>query len=257
MILETLTLLQDRTRSADLARRISETLSSPRWLSTQTTAYCLLSMARFSKGIPASRLEFSYSLYNGTAKQAVSEKAVVRISLPRPAKQTGLVKVKNLGKGMLFARFVMTAIPEAGKEEDYSHNLDLRVSYLEGSDGMDITRIAQGTDFQVVVTVQNTGLDDARQLALTQIFPSGWEISNPRLADVEQDEPSDYTWRDIRDDRVYTYFDLRQGERKTFVLSVNASYLGRFYLPGTECTAMYDDRIGAMRKGSWVEVVNP
>ena len=63
------------------------------------------------------------------------------------------------------------------------------------------------------------------------------------------------TYQDIRDDRIYTYFDLGEGERKTFTVQLNAAYLGRYYLTGAYCEAMYDNSISAMKKGQWVEVV--
>ena len=59
----------------------------------------------------------------------------------------------------------------------------------------------------------------------------------------------------MRDDRVYSYFDLKAGESKTIELAANASYLGRFYLPMIAVEAMYDATINARAKGQWVEVV--
>jgi hypothetical protein len=96
-------------------------------------------------------------------------------------------------------------------------------------------------------------------MALTQIFPSGWEIHNQRLGEYEQtgydfDRPE---YQDIRDDRVYSYFDLEQGRKKTFVVRLNATYQGRFFLPAVYCEAMYDHSIRARKGGQWVEVVKP
>lgn len=62
-------------------------------------------------------------------------------------------------------------------------------------------------------------------------------------------------YQDIRDDRVYTYFNLMRGERKTFVVQLNAAYAGRYYLPGYYCEAMYDNSVSAMKKGQWIEIV--
>ena len=61
----------------------------------------------------------------------------------------------------------------------------------------------------------------------------------------------------MRDDRVYTYFDLKAGETKTVEVALNASYLGRFYLPMVTVEAMYDATLNARAKGQWVEVVAP
>ena len=60
----------------------------------------------------------------------------------------------------------------------------------------------------------------------------------------------------MRDDRVYTYFDLKAGETKTVEIAANAAYLGRFYLPMITVEAMYDATISARAKGQWVEVVD-
>jgi uncharacterized protein YfaS (alpha-2-macroglobulin family) len=64
-------------------------------------------------------------------------------------------------------------------------------------------------------------------------------------------------YQDIRDDRVYTYFDLRTGETKVVELLLNASYLGKYYLPMISTEAMYDATINARIKGRWVEIVDP
>ena len=92
-------------------------------------------------------------------------------------------------------------------------------------------------------------------MALTQIFPSGWEIINTRMQEGEgswKNSPSEY--QDIRDDRVYTYFGLEANETVTYYMQLNAAYMGKYYLPGTYCTAMYDHTISAGNKGQWIEV---
>ncbi len=62
-------------------------------------------------------------------------------------------------------------------------------------------------------------------------------------------------YQDIRDDRVYTYFDMEKNSTKTYRILLNAAYLGKFYLPAVECSAMYDNTIQAVKSGKWVEVV--
>lgn len=94
-------------------------------------------------------------------------------------------------------------------------------------------------------------------MALTQIFPSGWEIVNTRFTDFGSSTTSQARFTDIRDDRVNFYFDLaekgKQG-RKTFHVMLNASYLGTYYLPGIQVEAMYDNDYLVRTKGQWVEV---
>jgi len=261
MILETLLLLNDKTKAAPLAIKISEKLTQDYWMSTQTTAYCLLAMSKFANvSGNAKNISFKYKTNDGKTVTANTSKPVTKIVLNLP-KSSGQVKVdiENTGQNLLYARVIFTGIPQTGQEKSTENNLTMKVTYknLDGS-LLDISRLSQGTDFHAVVTVLNSSYFNCKDLALTQIFPSGWEIRNIRLNDLPSSyEISQPTYQDIRDDRVFTYFDLPVGQSKTFVIQLNASYLGRFYLPGVNCNAMYDNSVYSVCEGKWVEVINP
>jgi alpha-2-macroglobulin len=94
-------------------------------------------------------------------------------------------------------------------------------------------------------------------MASSQIFPSGWEIHNSRMDLVSYSSTQVNTpdYQDIRDDRVYSYFQVSKSEKKTYRIQLNATYAGKFYLPSTETEAMYDNTIYARVPGKWVEVV--
>lgn len=73
---------------------------------------------------------------------------------------------------------------------------------------------------------------------------------------TENATASDYfTYQDIRDDRVMTYFDLYKGRSVTYRLMMNAAYTGRYYLAGAHCEAMYDHTVNGRSQGQWIEVV--
>jgi len=122
---------------------------------------------------------------------------------------------------------------------------------------LNVTCIKQGTDFVAQVTIKNPGhKGNYENMALTQIFPSGWEILNTRMMNNDEAfklSPSDYI--DIRDDRVNTYFGLDEGKEVTYYVMLNAAYTGQYYLPATYCEAMYNSSINALQKGKWVKVV--
>ena len=93
-------------------------------------------------------------------------------------------------------------------------------------------------------------------MALTQIFHSGWEILNMKMIGSVEAFPSfgsDY--QDIRDDRVYTNFSLPEGREVTYYVTLNAAYADKYYMPATYCEAMDNNSISALIKGQWVEVV--
>lgn len=118
-----------------------------------------------------------------------------------------------------------------------------------------IDSLPMGESFDVLVTVSNEYQYGAvRDIALSHILPSGWEIQNDRLNDQMTDEYDTYDYQDVRDDRVYTYFHLQSKESKTFKVSVTAAYPGRYYLPGPYAEAMYKASIHAKDAGKWVTV---
>ena len=66
---------------------------------------------------------------------------------------------------------------------------------------------------------------------------------------------SAFTYQDIRDDRVYTFFNLPYQQSVTYRVMLTASYAGTYYLPAVSCEAMYDKSVYVRKKGYVVEVV--
>ena len=258
IILETMLLLNDRTRGFELVKDISASLSnSNSWMSTQSVAWSLKAVGMFAGGEKRGPLKFNYTI-NGKTSSASTELPLAQVSLPFDGVKSGLLKVESQSQGTLFARIITEGVPARGAEEEASNNLNLSVTYAD-TDGnrIDPSQLEQGKEFIAAVTISNQGLRGAYQnLALNQIFPSGWEINNLRLDEAEDRLKSDKaTYQDIRDDCVYTYFDLGAGQRKTFKVMLTASYAGSYYLPAMSCEAMYDHSVYARTKGQVVAVV--
>lgn len=260
MILETLTLMGGNNTTLSLVKELSNVLGDrDRWLSTQETAYCLLSMSKFMNTMSASNvMKFAYSIDGGTQKTKQTSLPMFQQKLVE-RDGTGKVSVTNNGNGALYAKLIIEGVPVAGKETAVANNLNIKVKYLTvKGDPIDPEKIEQGTDFVAEVTLHNPGLKGTyREMALSQIFPSGWEIRNTRMEEFSafRNAPSDY--QDIRDDRIYTYYGLNRGKEVTYRVMLNASYVGHFYMPGVSSDAMYDNTIYARVPGKWVSVVEP
>ncbi len=260
MVLETLTLLGRRTLAADLVNHLAAKLSDDNWYSTQTTAYSLIAIAKFCGKNPSGSKIIAAGTANGKAINVNSSSYVWQLPLDL-SKGTSNVSLSNKGNNVLYARIISEGQPLTGENLQVQNNpaiLGLTVTYLNRNlQPIDVSKITQGTDFIAKVTVRNPGKRGYyERMALTQIFPSGWEILNTRLQDGEGAfKSSPYDYQDIRDDRVYTYFNINQNETLTYYFQLNAAYLGRYFLPGTFCAAMYDNTISAGVNGKWVEVV--
>lgn len=260
IILETLILLNDRVKGFELLKDISASLSnSSYWMSTQTAAWCLKSAGAFASSEKKGEIRFSYT-YNGKQVKAGTELPVAQVTLPVDGVRSKAMKVSSESKGTIFVRLLNEGTPARGSEVEESNGLAIKVSYTN-TDGevIDPAQLVQGTEFVAVVSVSNSGTGGAyKNLALNQIFPSGWEINNLRLDEAESRINGDVpTYQDIRDDRVYTYFDLGSGQQKTFRVLLTASYAGSYYLPSVSCEAMYDHSVYARTKGQPVTVTKP
>jgi len=260
MILETLVMLGDMTSAAKVAKSVSGELCRDGWMSTQSTAYALLAMAKFAQKAPAAdKIETACAVNGGKETILMSSSRMMQFPLDISAKaDEGNIDIRNKAKGFVFARLMLKGIPAIGQESGASEGLELSVSYRakDGSE-MNPSALAQGTDFvaQVEVSPQN-GLGPYQQVALAQLFPSGWEIRNARFEGIETGS-SAFTYQDIRDDRVYTFFDVPSSQTLKFRVMLNASYLGTFYLPSTSVEAMYDASINARVPGKWIKVIEP
>lgn len=258
IILETLVLLNEKVKAFEQVKALSDALSNSNyWMSTQTAAYSLKAIGMFVESEKRGELKYAYS-HNGKTINASTNLPLAQAALSVSGIQASPLKVVNEGKGSLFVRLINTGTPERGAEQDEEKNLMLTVTYTDTQGKpIDPARLSQGTEFQAHVTVRNPGIRGSYQnLALSQVFPSGWEINNLRLTDDENTTKTDRgDYQDIRDDRVYTYFGLGTGVSRTFTTVLTASYSGTYYLPAVSCQAMYDNGIYARKKGQVVEVV--
>lgn len=257
MILETLLLMNRQQAALQQAKKISQNLSREDWFSTQSTAFALMAMGRLAEKLSGT-LDFTWE-WNGKQQPAVkSAKAVFEKELP-PTSGKGSITLKNHGKGTLNATLITRIQLLNDTLPAISNNLRMDVRYTDmGGSPISVANIRQGTDFMVVVTIGNiSGTSDYNNLALTHIIPSGWEIYNERMAAPGSTAPRNYTYRDIRDDRVLTYFDLKRGESKRFTVRLQATYAGDFVLPAIQCEAMYDATAQARTKAGKTTVTLP
>ncbi len=263
MVLETLTLMgkNKRNKAAALLPTIAAKLSQDDWYSTQTTAYALIAIAKYCGKNPSGAKIMATANINGKAIDVSTASYVKQVPISFAGGSSNVV-ISNKGSNVLYVRLITQGQPIAGDSLKINNNpavLAMNVTYVsQNGSVIDINKLSQGTDFIAKVVITNPGKRGYySQMALSQIFPSGWEILNARMFDGEGAfKSSSSTYQDIRDDRVYTYFNIAANQTHTYYVQLNASYLGRFFLPGTYCDAMYDNNISAGVNGKWVEVVN-
>lgn len=254
MALETFVLLNDKSKARELAKTVAQRLAEKQWMSTQSTAYSLLAMAKFAGMIGGKGVKAKLTV-NGAITDVNTPKTLAEHEL-KIKEGNNRIEITNLDQNTLYVSIVNNGKLPVGEDREFQRNLKVG-SVFKGRDGsrIDVSRIMQGTDFVAEVTLANTTGNKIENVALTQIFPSGWEIVNTRFTDFGAFGQNQVDHTDIRDDRANFYFDLNKNETKTFRVLLNASYLGTYYLPGVQAEAMYDNDYTVRTKGRWVEVV--
>ncbi|WP_196891353.1 alpha-2-macroglobulin family protein [Aureivirga marina] len=253
MALETKVILGSNDQRT-LAELIAKRLNSDTWMSTQTTAYCLLAIAEMVNKNGGKSMDVEYTL-NGKKSVLKSSKTLAERNLDFKLGNNSL-KVKDLKGNKVYIQLVSSGKLPLGNELVEQRNLGISISY-QNMDGnkIEVSQLSQGTEFTAELTITNLTNEFIDNVALTEIIPSGWEIVNTRFTDFENPESSKADYIDIRDERVNFYFNLNKNQSKTFKILLNATYLGKYYLPGIQAEAMYDNEYFTHTKGQWIEVV--
>lgn len=242
MTLETLVLMHRTEEALRQARHLAEALKEETTFNTQSTAFALMAMGRMAEQVSGS-LQYSWTLNGEKQPEVVSAKAMLTCPLPSTGK--GIVQVKNQGEGSLIVDITTRTQPVVDNRPPLAQGLKLQVTYTDmNGKNISVSNLKQGTDFMTLISVENISPSDLTHLALTHILPSGWEIFNERVTGTPGNA-SAYSYQDLRDDRILTYFDLKRGERKQFAIRLQATYAGSFILPAVQCEAMYDTSINA------------
>ena len=261
MILETLNRIDQKDKAGGIAKRIAEKISEDRWYNTQAVAYSLLAVGKFlGDNSTGDNFTFTYKIGSDQRVNGGSSKPLMHLDVPVDGNSNKSIAIKNTTEGILYTRLILSGQPLIGDEKEEDSNLRMNITYRDMK-GNEISpkKLTQGTDFIAEVKITNPGyryrLDE---MALNQIFPSGWEIHNSRMSDVNAfANTSKPEYQDIRDDRVYTYFDIWNKKPHTYRVQLNAAYQGKYYLPTVYCEAMYDNNIFSRKPGQWIEVTAP
>ena len=255
MALETFVILKNFTKTRTFGNRIAQALSDKKYMSTQTTAYSLLAMSKYAKLIGGKGVHTSLQMNDDSTFVAQTQKTLISKEF-KGTNGSNVVTLSNKSSNVTYVSILNSGILPVGEEKVEQRNLSATVSYKsKNGKQLSISKLSQSTDFVAEITISNHKNVTINDVALTSIFPSGWEIVNTRFTDFGSFANNLVDHEDIRDDRSNFYFKLKPRETKTVRVLLNASYLGKYYLPGIQCEAMYDDDYLVRTKGQWVEVV--
>ncbi|MCW1353202.1 MG2 domain-containing protein [Campylobacter jejuni] len=186
------------TNNEELLQKISDTLLSKDYLSTQSTGYALYALAmganleNMNENFMDATLKIDDQAYtiNQNQMQIFSfndEKAIVSANKD------------------IFVSFGVEGV-KASENPAFSNKISLdRAFYDEKGNKISPSEIGSGQTFYMRISVSlNEGANYVSNIALTQILPSGWEVSNTLLDDNTPSfiKNSNYDFIDVRDDKI-------------------------------------------------------
>jgi uncharacterized protein YfaS (alpha-2-macroglobulin family) len=248
------------TPKAEMAlKSIALRLSSNEWYNTQAISWALISVSDYlQKDKKEDGLKFTYTDEKGNPVK-VSTKSKTKMIEMNIGNATTLNAGIQANSDKLYAKFVIRGQPLSESNVSNNSKIQMEVQYTDISGNpIDINNLKHGVQFYSKVSIRHLGRtrENYENMALSQIFPSGWEIQNVRVeGQLNVSKSSPFAYQDIRDDRVNTFFNLNYNQSVVYYILLNASYAGNYVMPIINCEAMYDNSIYANISGGMVKVI--
>jgi alpha-2-macroglobulin len=261
LILEAYTLLKE-PKAQQYATKVMR-IGDGNWYGTSELSTALRALCKYAQSQSGSSgVSCEYTLSGQNSRSVKTTRLIASEELEGIGGAQS-IQVRNTTGGRLYVSVSYNGRPIEQNEQASASNIAMAVRYVDAKGAaVDVSKLKQGTDFFAEVAI--TKLPEAdnkhiQDMALSHVFPSGWEVLTSRIGDVQaQAGNGPVRYRDIRDDRVLTYFDFPYGRNQptaTYRVQLNAAYPGRYYLPAVSCEAMYDRNIRSVVPGRWVEVI--
>jgi len=250
MLLESLVYLRN-DKMEELANSLALKLSSDDWLSTQETAFALVSLSKLLEANGGKEMDITMN-----AENLKTAKPILKRNIELDENGDAKIKLNNNVDSKLYVRLTQSGKPALGDSFAERKNLNLRISY-ENANGetMDISNIKQGSEINAIISIGNLSQTDLVNIALQYHLPSGWEIIDTSFTDYNSNAYTEANYVDIRDNELRFYLDLSAKQSKTFEVKMNASYLGEYFLPGSQAETMYSNDYFARTEDKRVKVV--
>ncbi|MBC7885153.1 MAG: hypothetical protein H7X99_06740 [Saprospiraceae bacterium] len=259
LIVEILSYIEvDKNKLENYYDQMVETLNSNSWASTQTKGFAFIAAYKYfgkSLGI-VGKVDYSITGLSGGVKSFQHSAYEPRLIIIDKAAYDKAITIQNKGKGKLYVYQTDRFIDNNLVKDGASSNLGISVDYYNATrkkSGM--AGIKLGDDIIISVKISNPSALEVSDLALNLKMPAGWELINPRLYETETSKNTgNYIYQDYKDDRVYTFFNLRAGGSETYSFKSKAAFTGDFYMPALSCEHMYKGTVYARTKTQRVAI---
>jgi len=253
--------MEDMKTASRLLQSATRSFTSGGWYSTQETSITLLAVGTYYKESPFTGGAVTFRVHQQGKGTQTMTLAGYQTTMDLEDMWDKKVTITTEGDNPLFVSLLVEGIPLESRITTGHNGIQLtRNFYNENGQPVVVDQQSQGSPFWVIYTVESLWSDPLETLALSSVFPSGWEIINTR---VTGDVPPEWVsamgitsgeYMDIRDDRVNWFFDLPAQGRLAFGVKINPTFQGMYALPPIVVEAMYSPEYYARIEGGRIRV---
>ncbi len=246
--------LGNKELSQDVIQDAVSKLNKNPYPNTQELSTTMLALGKIYKNanLKSNKLSCNYS-WNGKSESISTNQLIYRVGLN--SDKTNSLLVSNTSAIPLTFTIYQFGKELPGSIVNKSNGLRLDISYLSKSgQKIDLNNLKQGDNIKALIRITNTGtFGYLKNLALTAVFPSGFEIENTRIGGISN-LPSRVNYADYRDDRIMYYFDLDAGKSLDLDIPLTAAYAGTYLRPLLECESMYKPAIQTLYRSGIAKI---
>ena len=228
---------------SDLARQLSNDMSTNPYLNTQENAFGILAMGKLARLAGKTNGE-AQIMANGKSIAATKGQSL-SIDLRQHLNST--LGIKTSGTGQFYYYRELSGLTADGKVKEEDKYIKVRRSFSNRSGEPIINNVFRQNDLIVIkITIEGQYRSEIENVVITDMLPAGFEIENTRLndmpnlkwvTDIKDKDFPDYM--DIRDDRLNLFTSV-SGKAKTFYYMVRAVSPGVYKLGPIQADAMYN-----------------
>lgn len=247
----------DKDKQLKALLRLNKKLKETDYLSTQSSSFVVQALAR-ANGNKHIAQGFQVEIQEDNQQAKLFSQEQGSMVMEREQIGTHKLRIKNKGKTTVYVDLVRSGKMGVRQEESAAQAVQMTTKYMDlDYNPIDPSTIQQGTDFIMSTQVSRSGSSGASydNMVLRQVIPSGWEIENDRIFDINSNKNKNLVYQDYRDAQVNSFFSLNNKASVTVNLRLKASFPGKYYLPMMLVEHMYDADIYARAKGFACEVV--
>ncbi|MBN2413004.1 hypothetical protein JXQ31_15055 [candidate division KSB1 bacterium] len=253
--------MEDNKTATLILKNVMDSFSKRGWYSTQETAMALLGISSYYKDMPGTGGMVKFKVKIAGEKDLTIELSGYQNTMDVTGMWDKEITISTENSEPLFVTLYREGIPLESRIKTENQGIELtRTFYNQLGYPVEMEVQDQGQSFWVVYTVKNIYGGHLEELALTSVFPAGWEIINTRLTGADLPDwirkmnVTSGEYMDIRDDRVNWFFDLYSGRQVSFAVNINPTFKGTFHLPPVAVEAMYSPEYYARIEGGQVSV---